>query len=264
MKILRKLHIREIASVDRPAQIGASVVILKRNTPQPSGEKPVNESTQPTVEQLAKQLADSQAELAVQKSLASLSDSEKSHYSSLSDAAKTEFLKLDANGRKVELAKVGDSNPVVFKSAEGVEFRKNDDSRLVEMAKRLDAETAIRKANDEKIARTSLEKRATDSLPNLPGKMDSKVALLKAIDGISDQASRDEVVALLAAGNTAMASALKKVGTTATPVDGDAKSQLETLTKARMIEKKSDYFTAYSEVSAENPALAEQAITAKA
>lgn len=255
--VMRDFRIDEISGVDNPAQKGARVVIRKRDETQPEKQEMTTEEQNALIAKAAKLESD----LALEKSMSGLNDAEKTHYSTLDEAGKSAFLKGDSSFRKGEIAKLTDANPVVYKSEKGVEFRKNDDVRLVEMAKELDAESKIRKASDEKIARTALEKRAGDDLPNLPGDADVKCAVLKAVDAITDQKTRDGALALLKAGNAAIKGAFDTKGTLKAPVEGDAEGQLNVLAKARAIEKKCDFYTAYAEVAKEHPALVEKAIT---
>ena len=342
MKILRKLRLCEISAVDSPAQIGASVVLMKRrdvaknlgceyqnpvmltdveghahiidassrggetsydkmpgeeyghshpwimsleggitigaanghthsvlakrSTTQPTGDQTVtDQKNTPTVETLTKQLETATAELAVMKSMLALNDEQRVFHGTLDEAGRTEFMKLSATDRQARIDAKKGENPVVFKSEQGVEFRKNDDPRLVEMAKRLDDESKLRKASDEKIARTAFEKRATDEFPKLPGTMDVKVAVLKAFETIADQPTRDAAIAMLKAGNAGVTGAFDSKGVTggsgedATPVQ-----KLDTIAKAIQIEKKCSYVDAYELARVQNPALYEQAVNAKA
>lgn len=256
--VMRQFRIDEISGVDNPAQKGARALICKRD-PQPETKKMTKEDQDLLDAEKAK-VTKLESELAVEKTMSGMSDVEKAHYSMLDEAGKVAFRAASADIRKTDIAKVSDSNPIVYKSDEGVEFRKSDDPRLAEFAKRLDAEAKIRKASDEKIARNALEKRAGDEIPNLPGDADVKCAVLKAVDAITDEKSREGALALLKAGNAAIKSAFDSKGASTAPAEGSPEAQLEALAKARAIEKKIDYFTAYTQVGNENQALLAKAV----
>lgn len=171
-----------------------------------------------------------QAELAGAQLLAKLSDAEKAHLAGLADEGKTAFLKLDADGRKAELAKAGEANPVVYTSEDGEEFRKGDDPRLIRLAKRADEDRKLAKTEREKREAQDLEKRAETELGNLPDADGAKVALLKAVDGIKDEKARAAATALLKAGNDGLEKAFDRAGTRS-PQSGDAEERYEALSK---------------------------------
>jgi hypothetical protein len=212
------------------------------------------------------QLTDAQAELAIAKFLGELGDSEKAIYRSLDAAGQEGFRKLSAEQRVEKVRAAGESNPVVYTTADGETFRKNDDPRMVALAKRADAD---RKAlADEKSARETeqLAKRAGDELGNLPGDVKVKTAVLKAVESIQDQATRDGAKALLKAGNAALAKAFRTQGTIAgndeAPADAtEAHEKLEKIAKGlRDKDAKLDEYSAYAKACELNPELHEQAL----
>ena len=72
----------------------------------------------------------------------SLSTAERELFNKMDASKQDLFLSLSPEGRATELAKAADSNPVVYTDSKGRQFRKNDDNRLVELAK--DADEARR------------------------------------------------------------------------------------------------------------------------
>lgn len=82
--------------------------------------------------------------------------------------------------------------------------------------------------------RESLAKRAETELPNLAGSVDARSALLKAIDGIEDEAIRGQVVETLKAADNATKAHFIEIGKTATgDVDpNDPTAEVERLAKA--------------------------------
>lgn len=232
----------------------------------------MSDTKQPTAQELeavTKQLATIQAELTVAKAFGELTDAQKAHYTKLDDAGKTAFLKLDASARQAKIDEVTkattESNPVVYTSTDGEQFRKNDDPRLITMAKRADEDRKARIAADIRSANETLAKRAGSELKNCPGEEVVKVALLRAIDGITDEAQRTGALALLKAGNDALDPLFKRTGTS-TPApalvgsSSAAEAELDRLAKAYASEKKVDYFTAYEAISKMQPELFAKAV----
>lgn len=142
------------------------------------------------------------------------------------------------------------TNPVVYTSAAGESFRKNDDPRMVAMAKRSDenekkaSEAAARELD------SNLAKRADGEFAKLPGEQSAKVALLKAVHGIADEPTRTKVEAILAASASSLAKAFQSLGHRNVG-DGAADSpvkQIDALAKRRSTDMKIPYAKAYVEV----------------
>lgn len=153
--------------------------------------------------------------------VATLIDAEKAIFKALDTAGQDAFLAKTADERKVEVdkaaAKARETNPEVFKSADGTVYRQNDDPRMIALAKQLDASNTAAKTATEKAERTELEKRAADEMPRLPGSIAMKATVLKAIDGIADETMRTEAKALIKAGNDALDPAFKRLGVNGMP-----------------------------------------------
>jgi hypothetical protein len=276
-------EIEETSAVDNPAQVGARAVIFKRalaNTDSlPVGSKAVATTQEnqnvtkvedaPAIESVQKQLkaaqdelAAAKAEAAIQKSIAELSDAERAHYRGLDETGRGSFLKLSTIERAEKVRAASEANPVVYTSPiSGEAFRKSDDPRLVAMAKRADEQSqalALEKAarEDEQFA-----KRADAELKNMPGDQKVKVELLKVVEGIKDQPTRDGAKALLKAGNDALSKAFETRGTTS---GGDGKSaheKLEGIAKSLRVQNpKLSEFEAYDLAGSQNPDLKQEAI----
>lgn len=82
--------------------------------------------------------------------------------------------------------------------------------------------------------REALAKRAETELPNLAGSVGARAALLKAVDGIKDEAVRGEVVAALKAADNATKAHFIEIGKTATgdADPNDPAAEVERLAKA--------------------------------
>lgn len=266
--IMRKFTIHEISGVDRPAQEPAMMVLMKRapNKDTPNGgstktketdmadekeqkaaiEKAVSDAVAVATASMAEKYA---GELALQKSLASLTDAEKVVYAKADEKGKAEWLKKSSAERAAEILKAADSDPVVYKAADGTEFKKSDDPRLVAMAKRNDDQAkdlAVEKAARED---ATFAKRAGTELAHLKGTEKAKISLLKSVDRITDETERKEVAEILKAADAVMKGTFKKLGSGGDNAETDANTQIETLAKKYQEANPSvTYATAYSEV----------------
>lgn len=185
---------------------------------------------QPTVEQLQQQLARA-------NSVAALSGVEKAHFDTIKDAtAQDAFLAKSADDRKAEVDAVAkaatDADPVVYTTLDGVDLRKSAGDAFISMAKSNDA---LRKRLDESEARNAdaeLKKRADAELGHLPGTVDERAALLKAVDAIADEGQRTAALNALKAQNAAMAKAFEPAGHGGAAVaPGSPADQLDQLAK---------------------------------
>lgn len=178
--------------------------------------------------------------------------------------AKTEAEQADQISTLAKAA--ADEDPVVYTSTDGTEFRKSADPALVKMAQDRDEDrkeiAKLRSANED----AALTKRAQDTLGDLPGDAKVHKAIVRAIDGIEDEAIRAAAFETLGAGNTAIKAAFDSVGHIdgrVAPLDGSAEAELDTLAKAHAKDKGLSYIDAYDAVSQANPALAKRAIEGK-
>lgn len=189
--------------------------------------------------------------LVLAKSYGALTDAEKSFHKSLPEGERDAFVKKSPEERANLVKAASDANAVVYTSASGEEFRKSDDPRLVRMAKSADESARVAKAERERNATLLLEKRADDETPHYPGEKATKVALLRAIDGITDDTVRAEVLKAIKAGETALAKAFNRAGRAdAEQVDGDAETKLEKMARERAAKTNESFEKAYAAVCA--------------
>lgn len=213
----------------------------------PEEENKMSKNTEPTVETLTAELTAANDKLAKAETFGKLTDAEKAYYANLDDKSKVDFLKMDVGARSNILQKAADADPVVYTAEDGEEFRKSDDPRMVKMAKDRDEDRKIAKAEREKRESLELSKRADDELNALPGSTGAKVALLKAVGGIKDEAILKEINTLLTAANTGLAKSFETRGT-GMPASGSAEEQLENLAKSYATEKGVPFAKAMDEV----------------
>ncbi len=229
--IMRAFKIDEISGVDKPAQEHARMIICKRADPKTNNPKENNMpnkdalknddgnkdvKTQEQLDQAAAENTKLKDDLATANQVAGLNDAEKEIYNEGDDAAKKAFL-AKSKDERTELVKKraiekADKNPVVYKSADGTEFRKSDDERLISFAKKADEAEKIAKAERELREGNELKKRALETFPNTPGDEDTKAAMLKAIESISDEKVRKAALESAIAGDKAIKAAFSTVG----------------------------------------------------
>lgn len=210
-------------------------------------------------------IAGLEAKLEVANKISAMNDGQEAHYQSLDTDGQTAFLAKSEVDREADVAKANEADKVIYKSADGEEFRQSDDPRLVAMAKRGDEDRKNLIKSNALRENDRLEKTADTELQHLPGDLKTRVALIKAVEGIEDTDMRDEAMKALKAQNAKLAPAFDTVGTTAVPqVDVAEKTaadgELDKLAKAYALEKNVDYFDAYQVVSDANPDLLEKAM----
>lgn len=258
-RIMRTLKIEEISGVDFPAQEGASALIMKRaedeeeslldNSVEEEPESPLektsgghethseeSEMTQDTEttaidsEAVLKRIESLEESLKTSQSYGEMTDMQKSHYSGLDEEARGNFLELDTEGREAEVAKSQSDDPVVYTDFEGNDFFKSDDPRTISAVKRADVAIKVAQAAEERAQTLELTKRATDTLEHLPGDLDMKVAVLKALDGIEDEDHRTKALEMLKSNGDKLAEAFLEKGTSEGHVR-ETHEQLESMAK---------------------------------
>lgn len=186
-------------------------------------------------------------ELEVAKAYGELSDLGKKHYATLDEEGQSAFLKMTPEDRGKELKKVTDADPVVFTSADGAEFRKSDDPRLIKLAKKADKEAEIAKKEREESQKMKLEKRVKEDLQYLPGEQEVKIEVLKAVDGIEDEEVRKSAMEMLKAHNKAHEGAFDTTGSRGESL-AKAEDKLNELAKKYAEEHKVSHAVAYDTV----------------
>ena len=212
--------------------------------------KDKGDSTMPITEQTKETL---EADLKAANAIIALEAVERQHFNGLDEDAQKKFLLKSADERKTAIDAVKqaktDSDPVEYTTSDGVEIRKSAGAALITALKSNDD---IRKENLElrkQREQETLEKRAETDLKYMPGDVKVRAAMLKAVDGIEDEAQRTAAHNALKAQNTAMAEAFKTqghVGGQSEP--GSPDEELDKLAKAHAKDKNVSEAVAYSEV----------------
>lgn len=251
-RIMRRFKINEISAVDTPAQEGALATILKRsdaNGIEGDAGTPLAKDTAGNVSAIAEdhsvkikekinmsedKLRELEAQLAKANALLAMTADTRGYYEGLKPKAQEAFLAKSAAEQTAEaeaaIAKAADLNTVVYTSEDGTAYTKADDARIVRLAMDNDKlMKGIREA-EAKAAEAELAKRA-EELANIPGSEAAKVALLKSVEGIDDEALRTEVLAALKSKSEAFQPAFEMSGVVANTASSEAGTALDQLAK---------------------------------
>lgn len=128
-------------------------------------------------------------ELAYAKAWGELNDESREYAKGLSDEDRNAFVFMSAEDRAAAVQKAQESREVVYKALDGSEYTKDDDPRMVNLAKRndeLERSSVIEKARREE---QEFQKTASEELSNLQGDIPAKALIVKAL---SKQLKEDE------------------------------------------------------------------------
>ncbi len=256
-RIMQEFWLGEISAVDDPAQVPARFAILKRDykssvsaaalkteprNPDASGASADDVGKQATTEvitmpedtagDLSAKLAKSNEDLKYWKGVAGLSADVRKYFDALPEGNKADFIAKSASERDAEIASFEKANAVVYTATDGTEYRKNDDARLVKMAKDRDEDRKALAEAQEAAQSAVFEKAATDLVGAIPGEAVHKTALAKSVFGLEPEV-REGVEGILKAANKVYQGSLSTLGT----VDVVAKANTGNLSAAQLIEK---------------------------
>jgi len=202
-----------------------------------TGDSPMTKEEQAAADALKKSNDDLIAKNAKADKVIALTAANKAHYDGLTEEADQDtFLAKSVEDQDAEVLAIAkaktDADPVVYKTKDGLELRKSVGVAVIEMAKSNDL---LREQNDtlrKKQESAEFEKRAEEELPHLPGTVQERGAMLKAIDGIEDETQKKAALNALKANNEAMSKAFETGGVGLTPVEaGSAEGQINALAK---------------------------------
>lgn len=197
--------------------------------------------------------------------LNALSSTHKAHYDAmdaeLEDDSRKEFVAKSEDEREAIVKKAADDAEAervakakgeqeVYKAADGSVFTAADDPRMVAMAKRNDELEAKLAKADADVEAAEYVKRA-EELAHLPGSEEVRIAMLKSIDGIEDEATRKSALEALKSKDAGLADAYANAGVQAAsnPTgDKSAVDKLDDLAKKHAEANKLGFAKAYDEV----------------
>ena len=223
-----KGHTHQIAAMtknveaEEPETAGAAGTVVEKEAPMP------NDKNAATVEDLQKQLDRATA-------VSTLNDVQKAHFAGLDEAAQDTFLAKSADDRQAEVEAIAknaqDADPVEYTTDAGLELRKSAGAAMIAMAKSNDAIARENAELRKNAADEQLRKRAETDLAHLPGDVETRMALIKSVDGIADETQRTAAMDALKAQNEAMAKAFTTAGHGGVAPTNSATDQLDALAK---------------------------------
>ena len=205
---MQEFSLDEISFVESPMQELALAEITKNNQ-----EVAMSEATQATepaekaveaeaIEKLQERFAAMDEKFHKYVAISELSGAEKTHYDGLSEADQAGFLSATAEQRAAELtakaAAEQADDPVVFEGVDGIRVLKSQGPEFLSMAKNLDALTRKAARLEQEQVDATFRKRAEGDFAGLPGSVDTRVAILKAVESIEDDVKEQALQVLKA------------------------------------------------------------------
>lgn len=213
---------------------------------QPNGESDMTQQNQQTAGDEAaavqKQIKDLTTRAERAEAILKLDATSRAHFDGLKPEVQETFLAKTAEQRAAEVREAGESDKIVYKSASGQVYRMSDDPRLIELAKKSDEDRQAAKDALEKVAMADFCKRADAELGSLPGTVEVRAGILKALVGVPGAPE------LLKAANEAAKLAFKSNGTTGGAVETTPEAQLDALAKKYAADNKVSFEKAYTAV----------------
>jgi hypothetical protein len=231
--IIKGLVLDEVSHVDVPANNGSMVVLWKRATDMKGGDPMKPEDLVKRLEEL---------ESMVPKLETSLKAAEYKN-KKMMDAMEEAGMDAEETDDKMKLKKRADPEYIdidgekILKSAVPLPLL----ARLEKQSKELED---IKKAAE----MVDLKKRAVENMPNMAGTDDEKAALMKSVESIADQSTREAVLKSLKAADAAVAKSFKEIGSQNVN-DTDASVRLEKMAKEKAAADGISYHSAYAEIT---------------
>jgi hypothetical protein len=203
-------------------------MMLKSGT-QPT-EKTMTDQEKAAMAALEAQVASLQKAVTKAQKISLLNDVQKGHFHRIGADAQVAFLDM-TDAQRAEEAKP------VFTSKSGQVFTKADDTRLVETVK---AQDVITEKLEKQLADAGVsifKARCETELSHLPGKVEAKIILLKAVEAVEDKDLKAEALGILKAQDEKLGKGFRTIGlghTTTVDVDKSAEGKLESLVKGYM------------------------------
>lgn len=261
---MQEFALDEISFVEEGMQELARAEITKFSVPKMESTMNDQKETQATepaektvesVEKLQEKLAAMEEKFDKHLSIAALSGAEKTHYDSLSEADQDSFLAKTAEQRTAELTeKTTADDPVVFEGVDGIQVLKSQGPEFLSMAKNLDALTRKAARLEQEQVDATFRKRAEVDFAHLPGSVDTRVAILKAVESIDADDVKEQALQVLKAKADSFAAMQGTLGMSGEEFPKESVSsahdELEKLAKAHQVAHPGKtYAKAYQEVT---------------
>jgi hypothetical protein len=193
-----------------PSAIDARAVAASLTRKSPPSNTARKVEPKMTEEQYKARIAELEAELAAlkekpaEKRLVVLTEAQQSHYAKLhGDDAAAFIAKSDSERTAIVKAAI-EADPIEYTTADGLVLRKSADPALIAMAKKADSAEKLAKAERDARELVELTKRASETLGAIAGTPATHAALLKSVESIADETTRNAAIASLKAANAVM------------------------------------------------------------
>ena len=257
---MQEFSLDEISFVESPMQELARAEITKRREITNKQEVAMSEATQATepaeaVEKLQERVAAMDEKFSKYVAISELSGAEKTHYDGLSEADQAGFLSATAEQRAAELTEKAAAeqadDPVVFEGVDGIRVLKSQGPEFLSMAKNLDALTRKAARLEQEQVDATFRKRAEGDFAGLPGSVDTRVDLLKAVEkSITDADAKEQALQMLKAHASSFSEMQGTLGMSGEASISSAHAELERLARAHQVANPDrTYAKAYQEIT---------------
>jgi hypothetical protein len=241
-----KLDVAKLS--DEDLKILSEIVAQHKGKEAKPDEPAQKEQDAMTIEDLKKKNDELADKLNKALAFGSLADAEKAYRAGLPSDEQDAWVAKSRADRGADIAKAAKADGVVFKAADGTEYRKSDDPRLIKLAKERDADAERLASEVAKREAVELEKRADVEVGNFTGTVQVRAAMLKAIDGIADEDTRKAAHESLKGANDSVARMYTTVGEHTRKSTDDPQAKIDTLVAKRMTETNEARGVAYRKV----------------
>jgi hypothetical protein len=213
MKITTKAALRAaVAAFDPATSPAAHIGIIKSAATSLNAEDELPEDGPLAKDKQDPQLAKALREIAVLK----MAPEVRKHFDALDETGQTAFLGLSETDQAETVAKANATDPVVYKTAGGIEIRKSDGATAALLAKQLDETNAKVVKLESGRQGDAIENRATSEFPNVAKA--TAVAMLKtAVQLGEDTDAGKDVIKSLVTMNKGANGLFKSLGSTEAP-----------------------------------------------
>lgn len=256
---MAEFSLDEISFVESPMQELALAEITKNKEVAMSNQEATQATEAEAIEKLQERVAAMDEKFSKYVAISELSGAEKTHYDGLSEADQVGFLSATAEQRAAELTEKAAAeqadDPVVFEGVDGIRVLKSQGPEFLSMAKNLDALTRKAARLEQEQVDATFRKRAEGDFAGLPGSVDTRVDLLKAVEkSITDADAKEQALQMLkahASSFSEMQGTLGMGGEDFTKESiSSAHDELERLARAHQVaHPDKSYAKAYQEVS---------------
>ena len=169
-----------------------------------------------------------------------LSPEHRAYFDKLEGDNAEKWLAKSATERDDALREAAEANRIVYKALDGTEYRKQDDPRLVMLAKANDDQAKAIEQMRKDRAEAEITKMA-EEMTTYPADLETRREVIKSMMAIEDKDAREKALKGMRAHNDNLAVSMKKLGVSGGPVEKDADdpdSKIEDLAKKYAEENK--------------------------